>query len=56
MSENTREKYWHGRAEAFRAMAEQTTDPDSRAISFNIATDLERLGTAAGKLDRRATK
>jgi hypothetical protein len=56
MPENTKEKYWLGRAEAFRAMAEQTQDPESRAIAFNIAADLERLGTAAGRLSRDATK
>jgi hypothetical protein len=56
MSENTKETYWLGRAEAFRAMAEQTQDPESRAIAFNIAADLERLGTAAGKLMSRRYK
>jgi hypothetical protein len=55
MPKNTREKYWYGRAEAFRAMAEQTNDLESRDIAFNIATDLERLGMAAGKLEWGAT-
>jgi hypothetical protein len=47
VTKNTKEKYWHERAEAFRAMAEQTSDPASRSIAFNIAADLERLAEAA---------
>ena len=52
----TKESYWYDRAEAFRAMAEQTSDPDSRSIAFDIAADLERLGKAVGELSRRGTK
>jgi hypothetical protein len=52
----TKESYWYDRAEAFRAMAEQTSDPDSRSIAFGIAADLERLGKAVGELSRRGTK
>jgi hypothetical protein len=56
MTKTTKESYWQGRAEAFRAMAEQTSDSDSRSIAFDIAADLERLGKAAGELRRRGTK
>jgi hypothetical protein len=56
MAKTTKESYWQGRAEAFRAMAEQTSDPDSRSITFDIAADLERLGKAVGELSRRGTK
>jgi len=56
MTKTTKESYWQGRAEAFRAMAEQTSDPDSRSIAFDIATDLEKLGKAVGELSRRGTK
>jgi hypothetical protein len=52
MTKTTKESYWQGRAEAFRAMAEQTSDPDSRSIAFDIAADLEKLGKAVGELSR----
>jgi hypothetical protein len=47
--------FWRGRAEEWRAVANETTDPEEKRLLLELVADYERLAERAAKREQSQT-